>query len=63
LASALFFACTGSISYTLQDVINHSAGGPFVTIGGLVNIQSWGRDLGDPFGSSLSDALEITVCP
>jgi hypothetical protein len=56
-------ACTGSISYTLQDVINHGAGGGFVTPGGLVNIQSWGRDLGDPFGSSLSDALEILVCP
>jgi hypothetical protein len=56
-------ACTGSISYTLQDVINNAAGGPFVAVGGLVNIQSWGRDLGDPFGSSLSNALEITVCP
>jgi hypothetical protein len=55
--------CTGSITYTLQDVINHGAGGPFVTPGGLVNIQSWGRDLGDAFGSSLSDALEILVCP
>ena len=32
-------------------------------IAGLVNIQSWGRDLGDPFGSSLSNALEIVVCP
>jgi hypothetical protein len=56
-------ACTGSVSYTLQDVINHPAGGPFVTVGGLVNIQSWSRDLGDAFGSSLSNALEIIVCP
>ena len=56
-------ACTGSVSYTLQDVISHPAGGPFVTVGGLVNIQSWGRDLGDAFGSSLSNALEIVVCP
>jgi hypothetical protein len=55
--------CTGSVTYTLQDVINHGAGGPFVTVGGLVNIQSWGRDLGDPFGSSLSNALQIVVCP
>lgn len=55
--------CTGSVAYTLQDVINNAAGGSFVTPGGLVNIQSWGRDLGDAFGSSLSDALEIVVCP
>ena len=56
-------ACTGSISYTLQDVLNNASGGPLVSVGGLVNIQTWGRDLGDPFGSSLSDALEIVVCP
>jgi choice-of-anchor B domain-containing protein len=56
-------ACTGSISYTLQDVMNHSAGGALVVVGGLVNIQSWGRDLSDPFGSSLSNALEIVVQP
>jgi hypothetical protein len=55
--------CTGSISYTLQNVIDNVAGGSTVVIGGTVNIQTWGRDLGDPFGSSLSDALEITVCP
>jgi hypothetical protein len=55
--------CTGSVTYTLQDVISNGAGGSFVTVGGLVNIQSWGRDLGDPFGSSLSNALEIVVCP
>jgi choice-of-anchor B domain-containing protein len=56
-------ACTGSISYTLQDVMNHSAGGALVVVGGLVNIQSWGRDLSDPFGSSLSNALETVVQP
>ena len=38
-------------------------GGPLVTVGSTVYIQSWGRDLGDAFGSSLSDALEIFVCP
>lgn len=56
-------SCTGSISYTLQDVINHGAGGAFVVVGGQVNIQSWGRDLSDPFGSSLSNALEFVVQP
>ncbi len=54
--------CTGSIAYTMQDVLNHPSGGA-VVVGGLLNLQTWGRDLGDPFGSSLSDALEIVVCP
>lgn len=55
--------CSGSVGYTLQDIKNHAAGGPLVTVGGLVNVQTWSRDLGDPFGSNLSNALEILVCP
>lgn len=55
--------CTGSIGYTLGDVLAHPSGGPLVTVGGLVDVQTWSRDTGDPFGSSLSDALEIVVCP
>jgi hypothetical protein len=55
--------CSGSVSYTLENIKNHPAGGPLVTAGGLVNVQTWSRDLGDPFGSNLSNALEILVCP
>jgi hypothetical protein len=57
------WTCSGTIGYTLQDVLDHPSGGPLVTVGGLVNIQTWSRDPGDGFGSSLSDALEIVVCP
>lgn len=55
--------CSGSVSYTLQNIKDHAAGGPLVAAGGLVNVQTWSRDLGDPFGSNLSNALEILVCP
>lgn len=55
--------CSGSVSYTLQDIKSHPAGGTLVTVGGLVNVQTWSRDLGDPFGSNLSNALEVLVCP
>lgn len=30
---------------------------------GMVNVQTWSRDLSDPQGSSLSNALQIVVCP
>lgn len=55
--------CEGSISYTLADILAHSAGGPLVTAGTLVYCQTWGRDPLDSYGSSLSDALRIQVCP
>lgn len=55
--------CSGSVSYTLQNIKSHAAGGPLVTVGGQVNVQTWSRDLGDPFGSNLSNALEILICP
>ncbi|HVS18809.1 MAG TPA: hypothetical protein VMT18_09445 [Planctomycetota bacterium] len=54
--------CTGSLTYTLTDVLLHPSGGS-VSAGSNVYIQSWGRDTGDAFGSSLSDALEVIVCP
>lgn len=55
-------ACTGSLDYTLADVLLHPAGGS-VFAGATLNVQSWSRDLGDAFGSSLSDAVEVLVCP
>ena len=55
-------ACTGSLVYTLSDVLQHPAGGALVP-GTLLAVQSWSRDLGDPFGSSLSDAVEFSICP
>lgn len=55
-------SCTGTLDYTLADVIVHPAGGTVVP-GATLNVQSWSRDLGDPFGSSLSNAIEVVVCP
>jgi hypothetical protein len=55
-------ACTGSLDFTLADVLVHPAGGS-VAAGTTLNVQSWSRDLGDAFGSSLSDAVEVVVCP
>ena len=55
--------CTGSMSYTLLDIVNTPVGGPQVMVGSNVFLQTWTRDVGDPFGSSLSNALQITVCP
>lgn len=56
-------ACSGTVSYTLQDVLDHSAGGSFVAPGKMLNLQTWSRDLGDAFGSNLSNALQVVVCP
>jgi hypothetical protein len=33
------------------------------TTGQTLCAQFWARDLGDPFGSSLTDALQFTWCP
>lgn len=55
--------CGGAVSYTLQELKNNPAGGALVVAGGLVNIQTWSRDVGDSFGSSFSNALAIVVCP
>ena len=55
--------CTGSISYNLFDVTSHPTGGGLVGSGTVVNLQTWGRDPGDPFTTSLSNGLEVTVCP
>jgi hypothetical protein len=54
--------CTGALSYTLSDVLLHPAGGSLVA-GMNLYMQSWSRDLADPFGSSLSNGLNTVICP
>lgn len=54
--------CTGSLSYTLSDVLLHPAGGS-LSVGANLYMQSWSRDLADPFGSSLSNGLDAILCP
>jgi hypothetical protein len=55
--------CGGSISYTLSDVLAAPGGGSSVVAGSVVYLQTWSRDPGDAFKSSLSDALQVQVCP
>lgn len=55
-------ACTGSLSYTLTDVLLHPAGSSLAA-GTHLYLQSWSRDLADPFGSSLSNAIDVILCP
>lgn len=54
--------CTGSLSYTLSDVLLHPAGGSLAA-GAHLYMQTWTRDLADPFGSSLSNGLDAILCP
>lgn len=61
--SGLVPQCSGSISYDLFDVISHPSGGALVGVGTQLNLQTWGRDPGDPFTTSLSGGLELIVCP
>ena len=56
-------SCSGTLTYTLADMLALPNGATLLQPGVVVVIQSWARDLGDPFGSSLSDALEFNVCP
>ncbi len=56
-------ACQGAVSYTLADILANAAGGAQVVEGTLVYCQTWGRDPGDIFGISLSDALQFQACP
>jgi hypothetical protein len=56
-------ACTGSLSYTLAEVLAQPAGGPLVTAGQFVYQQAWFRD--PPAASSFgtSNGLSYGVCP
>ncbi len=55
--------CSGSIGYTLADVLATPAGAANVVAGQHLHVQTWGRDAGDPFGVSLSDAVRLIVAP
>lgn len=56
-------SCTGSLSYTLADVLAQPSGGSQVVAGSQVWCQTWSRDLADPFQTSLSNGLSFDVCP
>lgn len=55
--------CSCVITYTLADVLATSIGGANLDAGRYLYVQTWGRDAGDPFGVSLSNALRLIVAP
>ena len=54
--------CNGVLSEDFNAYIASGAD-PALAAGASVWIQAWSRDPGDPFGDSLSDALELVVHP
>ncbi len=55
--------CGGSLSYTLQDFLNHPAGGPQLTLGATANCQVWFRDPPAAQTVGLTNGLEFLICP
>ncbi len=55
--------CTGSITRSLADYLNHPSGGSALTAGTVVNSQVWFRDPLAPQTVGLSGGLEFVVCP
>ena len=55
--------CTGQLAYTLADLLAHPSGGPLVSAGAVVTMQSWFRDPPASFGSGLSNGIQFVVCP
>jgi hypothetical protein len=54
--------CSGAYALDFNAWIQ-SGVDPALGVGAVVDVQCWSRDPGDPFGTSLSDALELTVAP
>jgi hypothetical protein len=56
-------ACSGTFSYTLQDLLNHPTGGGSVMVGRRLHVQTWCRDPAAPSTIAVSNALTFVVCP
>lgn len=56
-------ACSGTLSYTLADLLANPAGGALIGAGSTVNLQFWFRDPLASFGSGLSNGIQFLVCP
>jgi hypothetical protein len=52
--------CPGQFSFAWTSAYLGSVG---LGAGTTVHAQFWGRDAGDPFGSSLTDALAFHLVP
>lgn len=49
--------CSGTMSLDLTTTI------PASVVPAIVTVQAWQRDVTDPFGSGLSNGIEVLVCP
>jgi hypothetical protein len=56
-------ACTGTMSYTLLEMLAQPQGGPLLVLNQVVNIQNWFRDPAHPSTTGLSNGLQFTICP
>ena len=56
-------ACTGSLVYTLADVLAHPVGGALVTGGQFVHHQAWFRDPPSNSTIGMTNGLVYTACP
>ncbi len=56
-------ACSGSISYTLTEMLANGTGGGLLLAGTTVDVQTWFRDPPATFTVGLSNGYEFTVCP
>lgn len=55
--------CSGSLSYTLADMLAHSSGGALISAGTQANLQTWFRDPPAATSTGLSNGLEVHICP
>ena len=49
--------CSGTMTLDLVSAV------PAALAPTLVTLQAWQRDMLDPFGSGLSDGIEVAYCP
>jgi hypothetical protein len=56
-------ACQGSLAYTLQEFLDHPAGGASLVAGTLVHAQTWFRDPATTSTTGLSNGVRFLVCP
>lgn len=60
--SSIGVDCTGSFSFDFNAHIALGSDPLLAVAGQQVNAQYWSRDVAASFGSSLTDALEFTIC-
>ncbi len=55
--------CTGSLSYTLLEMLAQPLGGPLLTGYQAVHMQAWFRDPSHPSTTGSSNGLQLSICP